>query len=267
MVAVLVMVVSLLAVPAAAQARSVETLPGTAWWTDPVSGERLVAADASVGERDLRRLAASADTVLREPGVRRQRLAGGDPIFPAGGYRCTIGFNVRSTALPYRYYFITSGHCVGPVGSTVSSAGTVIGTVVQRLNPRDLALVQYTPPAGVVVPPHPSAVNRYNGTLQPITGFATAFAGQAVQRAGSTTGLRSGTVTAVNVTVNYAEGTVYGLTRTTVCAEPGDSGGPFFAATTGLGTFSGGSGNCTAGGVTYFAPILPYLSVWQVGAY
>ncbi|MDP9795117.1 streptogrisin D [Catenuloplanes nepalensis] len=264
---VLVMVVSLLAVPAAAQARALETLPGTAWWTDPATGERHVAADASVGERDLRRLAASAGTVVREPGVRRQFLAGGDPIFPGGSSRCTIGFNVRSTSTPYRYYFITSGHCVGPVGTTVSSGGTVIGTVERRLDPRDLALVRYTPPSGTVQPPHPSAVNRYNGTLQPITTFATAFVGQGVQRADSTTGLRSGTVTALNATVNYAEGTVYGLTRTTVCAEPGDSGGPFFSTTTGLGTFSGGSGNCTSGGVTYFAPVLPYLSGWGVGAY
>ncbi|GAB7036403.1 hypothetical protein JCM9533A_02500 [Catenuloplanes niger JCM 9533] len=263
----LVMVVSLLAVLAAARAQSVETLPGTAWWTDPVTGERTVAVDASVGERDLRRLAARAGTVVREPGVRRRSIAGGDAIVPGGRYRCTVGFNVRSTTTPYRYYFLTSGHCVGPVGSTVSSGGTVIGTVERRLDPRDLALVRYVPPAGVVLPPHPSAVNRYNGTLQPITAFGTASVGQAVQRSGSTTGLRGGTVTAVNVTVNYAEGTVYGLTRTTACAEPGDSGGPLFATTTGLGTLSGGSGNCTAGGVSYFAPVLPYLSLWSVGAY
>lgn len=244
---------------------ALEALPGTAWWTDAGTGERVVSADASVTQGDLRRLAARGITVVREPGVRRQFLAGGDPIYPNSGSRCTIGFNVRRTAMPYRYYFVTSGHCVGPVGSTVSSGGTVLGTVVQRAAPRDLALVQYV--VNSVVPPHPSAVNRYNGTLQPITGFAGAHVGQPVQRAGSTTGLRSGTVTALNVTVNYADGAVHGLTRTTVCGEPGDSGGPFFATTTGLGVFSGGSGNCTTGGVTYFAPVAQQLAAWGAGAY
>lgn len=34
---------------------------------------------------------------------------------------------------------------------------------------------------------------------------------------------------ALDATVNYAEGSVSGLIRTTVCAEPGDSGGSLFS--------------------------------------
>jgi hypothetical protein len=37
---------------------------------------------------------------------------------------------------------------------------------------------------------------------------------------GSTTGTTCGTVLAYNVTVNYAEGTVFGLTRTDICTQP-----------------------------------------------
>src|SRR5690606_31145593 len=64
------------------------------------------------------------------------------------------------------------------------------------------------------------------GGFQDITGAGDAAVGQTVTRSGSTTGVHSGQVTALNQTVNYAEGTVSGLIRTTVCAEPGDSGGP-----------------------------------------
>ena len=56
--------------------------------------------------------------------------------------------------------------------------------------------------------------------------------------------------------VRAAEGSVSGLIRTTVCAEGGDSGGPLYASTSALGLTSGGSGNCTFGGTTYFQPAL-----------
>jgi streptogrisin D len=79
--------------------------------------------------------------------------------------------------------------------------------------------------------------------------------------------VHSGTVTALNATVNYAEGSVYGLIKTTVCAEGGDSGGSLFAGTTALGLTSGGSGNCTSGGTTYFQPVTEALSVYGVSVY
>lgn len=68
-------------------------------------------------------------------------------------------------------------------------------------------------------------------------------------RRGSTTGVHTGTVTALNVTVHYQSGgTVRGLIQTNVCAEPGDSGGPLYDGTAALGLTSGGSGNCTPAG-------------------
>ena len=62
-------------------------------------------------------------------------------------------------------------------------------------------------------------------------------------------------MTALNATVNYPEGTVTGLIQTSVCAEPGDSGGPLFAQGLALGVTSGGNGDCAAGGVTFFQPV------------
>jgi hypothetical protein len=48
---------------------------------------------------------------------------------------------------------------------------------------------------------------------------------------------------------------VTGLIETNVCAEPGDSGGPLFSEGIALGITSGGSGDCTSGGTTFFQPV------------
>jgi streptogrisin D len=74
-------------------------------------------------------------------------------------------------------------------------------------------------------------------------------------------------VNAVNATVTYPQGQVTGLIRTNVCAEPGDSGGSLFAGTTALGMTSGGSGDCTAGGTTFFQPVTEALAVFGVTIY
>ncbi len=110
-------------------------------------------------------------------------------------------------------------------------------------------------------------MNLYNGRTQDISSAGTPTVGQTVQRSGSTTGLHSGRVQALNATVNYAEGRVTGLIQTTVCAEPGDSGGSLFASTRALGLTSGGSGNCRTGGQTFFQPVTEALSVYQVSVY
>ncbi|MGH3369776.1 MAG: S1 family peptidase, partial [Nocardioidaceae bacterium] len=102
---------------------------------------------------------------------------------------------------------------------------------------------------------------------QDITTAADAYVGEPVKRSGSTTGLRSGSVTGLNATVNYAEGTVYGLIKTNVCAEGGDSGGALFHGTRALGLTSGGSGNCTTGGTTFFQPVKEVLSRYSVSVY
>ncbi|HWH00005.1 MAG TPA: carbohydrate-binding protein, partial [Pilimelia sp.] len=52
--------------------------------------------------------------------------------------------------------------------------------------------------------------------------------------------------------------------RTTVCAEPGDSGGSLIAGTQAQGVTSGGSGNCRTGGTTYFQPVNEILQVYSL---
>jgi streptogrisin D len=67
--------------------------------------------------------------------------------------------------------------------------------------------------------------------------------------------------------VNYAQGTVTGLIRTNICAQPGDSGGSLYAGSAALGLTSGGSGNCSSGGTTFFQPVTEPLSVYGMSVY
>lgn len=243
------------------------SIPGTAWATgsdgkvtvsydDTVTGAKydaLTAVTKSLG---------SQVTLTKVPGKFTKKLSGGDAIY-GGQYRCSLGFNVTDGS---SYYFLTAGHCgnIAAEWFADSGHGTSVGTVQGSSFPgNDYALVKY--PAGTTEPP--GNVNLYNGSFQEITSAGDASVGQQVQRSGSTTGLHGGTVTGVNATVNYAEGTVTGLIQTNVCAEGGDSGGALFAGEVALGLTSGGSGNCSSGGTTFFQPVPEALGVYSVNVY
>ncbi|MER7416078.1 S1 family peptidase [Micromonospora peucetia] len=236
---------------------------GTAWGFDPATGRMTLTVDDTVSARDvaaLRTTVARVGAVLRrEPGELRVLIAGGQVIY-AGSGRCSLGANVRSGTT---YYFVTAGHCTAAASTWYADGAqsTVLGTRTGSSFPgNDYGLVRYT---GRVA--HPSAVYTYPGLLT-VNGVGNAYIGQAVCRSGSTTGVRCGTVTGLNATVNYAQGSVTGLIRTNICAEPGDSGGPLYVAATGavLGILSGGSGNCTSGGTTYYQPITEILAAYGV---
>jgi hypothetical protein len=243
-------------------------IPGTAWAVDAKTGQVVVSLDQSVTGAKLAKITTvvsqfgSAVRTERVAGTFHKYIAGGDAIY-GGQYRCSLGFNVRSGTT---YYFLTAGHC-GNIASTWysnSSHTTVLGNTVGSSFPgNDYAIVQYTNSSIS----HPGTVDLYNGTSQDITSAANAFVGESVKRSGSTTGVHSGTVTATNATVNYAEGTVTGLIKTNVCAEGGDSGGSLFDGTKALGLTSGGSGNCSSGGTTFFQPVTEALSVYGVSVY
>jgi streptogrisin D len=243
------------------------TITGTAWAVDPASNQVVVSVDSSVTGAKLAQVKAAvqkygdAARIEYTPGTFSLRIAGGDAIY-GGAFRCSLGFNVVSGST---FYFLTAGHC-GNIASTWysnSSHTTTLGTRSGTSFPgNDYAIIRYTGSTA-----HPGNVDLYNGSTQDITSAGTAFVGQSVRRSGSTTGVRGGSVTAVNATVNYAEGTVTGLIRTTVCAEGGDSGGALFAGTTALGLTSGGSGNCSSGGTTFFQPVTEALSVFGVSVF
>ena len=236
-------------------------VPGTAWAVDSRTDRVVVTVDSTVSDAEIARIKAQAGTeagaltIKHTPGTFKKLITGGDAIY-GGSYRCSLGFNVHSGST---YYFLTAGHC-GQVASTWysnSSHTTVLGTNVGYSFPtNDFALVKYTNTSIA----HPSAVGS-----QSITSAATPSVGTTVYRRGSTTGTHSGRVTALNATVNYGSGDiVYGMIQTNVCAEGGDSGGPLYAGTVAYGLTSGGSGDCTSGGTTFFQPVTEALSYYGV---
>jgi streptogrisin D len=255
----------------AAVTRALDTsarIPGTAWAIDSRTNQVVVSLDQSVTGAKLAKVTAvvsrfgNAVRTERVAGTFHPYLSGGDAIY-GGQYRCTLGFNVRTSSNVY--YFLTAGHC-GNIASTWysnSSKTTVLGTTAGSSFPGDdYAIVKYlsgsTPPGNV---------DLCNGSFQDITSVGVAYVGESVKRGGCFSGVHSGTVLAVDATVNYAEGTVTGLIKTNVCAEGGDSGGPLFDGSKALGLFSGGSGNCSSGGTTYFQPITEPLSAYGVNVY
>jgi streptogrisin D len=247
--------------------KSQASIPGTSWAIDPRTNKILVTADRTVtGERwdrlesTVEGLGSGMATVRKSAGTFKTFASGGDAVF-GGGARCSLGFNV--TAGDGSPAFLTAGHC-GVAADQWSDAqgGPPVATVDQAVFPGegDFALVRYDDPATEA----PSEVNLGDRSL-PISGAAEATVGQEVLRMGSTTGLADGQVLGLDATVNYPEGTVTGLIQTDVCAEPGDSGGSLFTRDgLAIGLTSGGSGDCTAGGETFFQPVTTALEA--VGA-
>ncbi|MDK9500466.1 S1 family peptidase [Streptomyces katrae] len=237
---------------------------GTAWHTDPATGTLVVTADSTVTAADIARIRreagpdAAALRIERTPGKLTKLLSGGDAIY-ANSWRCSLGFNVRSGG---NYYILTAGHCTEGAGTwwTNSSHTTVVGSTAGSSFPtNDYGLIKYA--SNSPVPP---------GTVgsQDITSAVNATTGMSVTRRGSTTGIHSGSVTGLNATVNYGGGDiVYGMIRTNVCAEPGDSGGPLYSGSRAVGLTSGGSGNCSSGGTTFFQPVVEALNAYGVSVY
>ncbi|MER7456064.1 S1 family peptidase [Micromonospora sp. NPDC126480] len=177
-------------------------------------------------------------------------VRGGDPFIINGAGRCSVGFSVVGG-------FVTAGHC-GRVGSRTAGANGVAQGVFRASSfpGDDWAFVQ----VNNAWTPQP-VVNDFNGGTVPVAGAQEVPVGASICRSGSTTGARCGIVQARNATVRYPEGTVTGLVRTNVCAEPGDSGGSWISGDQAQGVTSGGSGDCRRGGVTFFQPLREILEV------
>jgi len=241
-------------------------IPGTAWAVDSKTNRVVVTADSTVSQAEIAKIkeqaGANADalTIKRTPGTFQKFIQGGDAIY-ASSWRCSLGFNVQDSS--GNQYFLTAGHCTDGAGTWYSNSGrtTVLGPTTGSSFPtNDYGIVRYS---------NTSIVKDGTAGSVNITSAATPSVGTNVIRTGSTTGTRTGRVTALNATVNYGGGDiVYGMIQTTVCAEPGDSGGPLYGSNgVAYGLTSGGSGNCTSGGTTFFQPVTEALGAYGVAVY
>lgn len=171
--------------------------------------------------------------------------------------RCSVGFSVTMNE---QRGFATAGHCGRPGDRTTGYNRVGQGSFRASTFPgRDMAWVRVNN-AWTATPD----VKADGGRNVQITGSAQALVGAAICRSGSTSGWHCGRIEQHDTSVSYAEGTVDGVTETTVCAEAGDSGGSFVSGTQGQGVLSGGSGDCTSGGTTYYQPLNPLLATYRL---
>lgn len=220
----------------------------------------LFAAPAAVAEPAVEHVGTVADiagdgtTTAPDPGA----ILGGDTLYADGGRACDVGFNARRGTEPFA---LLSGDCVGTATTWYADpARTVeVGTTATSDFPgHGVALVRYTDTALE----YPGAVRLPDGDTLRITGAAPPTVGASVCHVGPRDATRCGTILAVDVSVNYPEGTVSGLFQTDICAAT-DTGGPAVADHTALGVILADKDCATTGG-TLYQPLLPVLQEWNL---
>ncbi|WP_433392298.1 ricin-type beta-trefoil lectin domain protein [Micromonospora sp. KLBMP9576] len=196
---------------------------------------------------------ADAIRVVTSPDAPRplHDIRGGDQYVINGNTLCSVGFAVVGG-------FVTAGHCGGVGSPTLGFNNVSQGTFAGSSFPgNDYGWVRtngsWTPQPWV---------NNHAGGNVAVAGSQDAAIGSSVCRSGRTTGWRCGTILGRNETVNYPQGAVSGMTRSNACAEGGDSGGAWVSGNQAQGVTSGGSGNCTTGGTTWFQPVNEILGVY-----
>ncbi|MEU5364264.1 S1 family peptidase [Streptomyces sp. NPDC005925] len=223
------------------------------WHVDPKAGTVVVGVvrgerdDADV-QRFLDRARDAGPVAVKETATAPKTFAagtvGGDPYY-TGNVRCSIGFSVYGG-------FVTAGHCGGAGQSVSGWDGSYIGNFQGSSFPdNDYAWVNVGSGWWTV----PVVLGWGTVPDQLVRGSGVAPIGASICRSGSTTHWHCGNVLAMNETVNYSQGAVHQMTKTSVCAEPGDSGGSFISGDQAQGVTSGGWGNCSGGGETWFQPI------------
>jgi hypothetical protein len=228
------------------------------WHVDPKAGSVVVdVVSAHKNDNDVRsfvtRARASGPVTVRQTDKAPRTFAagtvGGDPYY-TGNVRCSIGFSVYGG-------FVTAGHCAQPGAGVSGWDGSYIGNFQGSSFPdNDYAWVNVGSGWWTV----PVVLGWGTVSDQLVRGSGEAPVGASICRSGSTSHWHCGTVLAKNETVNYSQGAVHQMTKTSVCAEPGDSGGSFISGDQAQGVTSGGWGNCTSGGETWYQPVNEILN-------
>ena len=231
------------------------------WATDPrtgsvvvnvQAGKRSKAVDAFVAKVSKAGAVTVKEVAAQAPQTFAAGTVGGDPYY-TGNVRCSIGFSVHGG-------FVTAGHCSGAGARTRGWDGSNQGVFRGSSFPgNDYAWVQVDSGWWTV----PVVLGWGQVSDQLVRGSWEAPVGTSVCRSGSTTHWHCGTILAKNETVNYGNGALfYGATKTNVCAEGGDSGGSFITGDQAQGVTSGGWGNCSSGGETWFQPVNEILGAY-----
>lgn len=246
--------------PTILSTREVSPTSGVATWYIDVINNKVVLEALADSTANAEKLAAQAGLAESEFEVRKVEqmpttfatVQGGDAYIISNSARCSVGFSVTTG-------FVSAGHCGRAGASVTTSAGASLGTFSNSVFPGSADMSYIRTVSGTTLRGY---INSYGSGTLPVSGSTASAVGSSICRSGSTTGVHCGTVRNLGVTVNYSEGSVTGMTGTTVCAEPGDSGGSFYTGAQAQGVTSGGSGDCSSGGVTYFQPVNEILSTY-----
>ncbi|MEU3168135.1 S1 family peptidase [Streptosporangium sp. NPDC006930] len=243
------------AVKAKLDGASAEAKAGASLWYVDVTTNSVVILTGDQAAGEALAAAAGADKGVVKVTLSTEKpepfidIIGGNAYY-IGGSRCSIGFSVWRGSTPG---FVTAGHCGRAGNTTTSPSGTFQGSSFPGNDYAWVATPGHTPRPWV---------RGSGGANVVVRGSTQASVGSSICRSGSTTGWRCGTIQQHNASVTYAQGTVSGLTRTSACAQPGDSGGSFISGNQAQGVTSGGSGNCSIGGTTYHQPVNEILSAY-----
>jgi hypothetical protein len=232
----------------------------TAWRVDARQGGVVVDVqpDARTAEVDafLDTVGKSGPVIVNTDGVQAPTTfaagtVGGDPYY-VGPYRCSIGFSVHGG-------YVTAGHCAAGDGVAYGWDRSYQGNFAGSSFPgNDYAFVRTG--GGWWNVPVVLGWGQVSDAL--VRGSWEAPPGTSVCRSGSTTHWHCGVIQGRNETINYAQGAVYEMVGTSVCAEGGDSGGSFITGDQAQGVTSGGYGNCSSGGRTWFQPVNEILRTY-----
>lgn len=230
------------------------------WAADPRTGKIVIkvqtgkqskAVDAFVAKVAKAGAVSVEDVAAQAPRTFAAGTVGGDPYY-VSNIRCSIGFSVHGG-------YVTAGHC-GRSGVVRGWDGSNQGEFRGWSFPgNDYAWVA----TGYGWWTVPVVLGWGQTSDRLVRGSWEAPIGSSVCRSGSTTHWHCGTILAKNETVNYGNGQLfYGATKTNVCAEGGDSGGSFITGDQAQGVTSGGWGNCSSGGETWFQPVNEILGAY-----
>lgn len=240
----------------------------TSWHVDVRTNSVVVTADP-------RRLdgasAALLDAARAMPGVRvvdaaeaprpAYNVVGGHAFY-IGNSRCSIGFSTRTAGGAKA--FVTAGHCTAGGGGVIGANGVRMGSASGSTFGAggDFGRVSVTSDRWELRP----WVSLYDGRALIVQGSDPAPVGASVCRSGSTSGWRCGEIKAKDVTVNYPGRTVHGLVRSSACASPGDSGGPFMHNGQAQGLTSGITAQCGSGELTdsFYQPVREALNAYNM---
>src|SRR5262249_11036144 len=194
------------------------------WYVDPAANTVVVQASGrDAAEAFVRAAGVTGVSIRVRSGDHAYRpvydIRGGDEYdIPLGNgvyVICSVGFAVSGG-------FVSAGHC-GSAGQSTTGSGVAQGAFRASVFPgNDWSWIQ-TNSSWNSRP----VVNNYSDGTVPVNDSQEAAIGSSVCRSGRTTGWHCGTIQSKNVTVNYSGQYVYGLTVTSACAQPGDSGGSF----------------------------------------